>query len=394
LRRFRGGDNNNNNNNNDEYVVGGPKGNCLYTITAVDPLFWILSYFTAAVTTTTNNNNSTEGSITTPKQSWQPLDQMVESFDKLILSCLLSSPDMQQQLQHLLERRNFGFSDNNEDNDIEWYYKFSTEKALEWLTRKQESVQTVLLEQEMAALLVNGSGSNTLTTASTAAESSHGGGAFSAGFVLSTDDTTTTTTTSTSKQQEEQDENNDTTKEQQQERRRQLQQERARTRAREESIQIVCSYLNPTWTSAALAHWKVADGDIDSILHGQQQQRLKRKNENAANNNSNKNGNNNKNKHAKVDDDANASVSSLQESSVSVATGASARDWNASLTRASNPSSSQQKHQKQQQAKSNLSFGAKRLAKTNIKGMKKMSAFFGVAKKTSKTNNKDKEGKE
>lgn len=122
--------------------------NTLHTATPVDPLFWLVFFCS-----TSSNNTSTS--------SWQPLEQLLQTACGNSYYALLSSCLDRNQCSHILETLSMG-----DDDDV--YYKFSWDKTLLWLSRKQEQVLNTLTQQRKNACA---------TTTDT-------GGAFCAGFVL------------------------------------------------------------------------------------------------------------------------------------------------------------------------------------------------------------------
>jgi hypothetical protein len=120
----------------------------LFTFTPVDPLFWILSMFPPPPP----SSKSEEGTSAQPLR-WQPMDQILSTLnlglpDSVIRSLLVTVNSSGEtptgsgwcQLDHLFLRM--------EGGDEETYHKFCPQKALKWLRRKQEAVQQVLTQVE------------------------------------------------------------------------------------------------------------------------------------------------------------------------------------------------------------------------------------------------------
>lgn len=203
---------------------------------------------------------------------WQPLDQLLQDLCDPRVVPYLKNPD------HILA--------TTEMDEV--YYKCSMDKALAWLTKKYSRVEAVLRQQ---AKLAHRS----------ADESAMSNNFCPADEALPTDGTPVTI--------DEQ-------------------------RVRDESLQVVCSYLCPEWQARFLEHMNTDR----SVLSP-------------------------KKKKARI-------------------SGASTEDWNASLTSLATGQGCQappdtKKDQPQTQ-------GIKKLAKVNTKGMKKLGSFF--TKKENKKN--------
>ena len=100
----------------------------LYVITPVDPLFWFLP--TLVDTSTT--------SIRPPV--WEPLSQLLQSFDPVLVSCLSAS-----QWRHVCAELRL-------DTDEEPMVQCSVDQALSWLQRKQAALAAALQQQSASSL--------------------------------------------------------------------------------------------------------------------------------------------------------------------------------------------------------------------------------------------------
>jgi hypothetical protein len=124
-------------------------------------------------------------------------------------------------------------------------------------------------------------------------------------------------------------------------------------RCREESVQVVCTYLNSVWRERFLLHLKLNETVLMSPkkrrqLQLQQQQQ------------------------------ATGSQNNEQASFMPAVT--AAVDWNDVNTAET----------KKAKVEPSITYGAKKLAKVNTKGMKTMSAFFGAKPPSKKENKKPK----
>lgn len=217
---------------------------------------------------------------TTPT-SYQPLSQLMTCIPPEIATSVETS-----QLKHILQVMAIG--------EDELYYKLSVDKTLVWLKRKQEHVQTVLEQQE--------------ATKKRPLEA-----AFAASF-----------------RRPEQSENNAPP----------MKTEAAAvtSMSKEESIQIVCNYINETWTERFLKHCSVSP----SLLQGGTRKRPRQ-------------------------EDVVVSTAATTSGLPAVT-----MDWHNEL---------QQTTQPPKPPPAKLSVAAKKLAKVNTKGMKPMSSFFTIKKK-------------
>lgn len=237
-----------------------------HVMTPIDPLFWLL----------------------TPDwgTSWQPLDQILHAIpSQVVVECL-----DRNQLPHL-------FTKLQDGDDI--YYKFSKPKALRWLQRKQQALETLLKARYLFAKELE-------------SKDAQETGGFVSGFTLggSNEPKESPATTEAAAATEI---------------------KRQHRQAYEDSIQIVCNYLSDQWRSSLFEFLETND----SVLGLMEPEPKPKK--------------------------------------VKVVT-----DWNAVVTGVENPSVKETKAKERP-----ISAGAKRLLKVNTKGIKKMSSFFSVKKKTS-----------
>ena len=301
------------------HIVG--NGN-LYTITEVDPLFFLLPSDLPG-DNNTEEKKSSEDDKHTPQKSkhfqWQPLDQILEPLDGTLRKCL-SLP----QIPHFFASMSLG-------NDDECFYKFSMDKALAWLGRKQAAVERCLLQQAEAKQARRNNHKGTMGKSASSTDE----GAFAAGFHMPSEapaaatETTAEATATTTKE-----EATKTT----------IHAEQRAKKAREESIQIVCSYLNPAWRSRFLAHLQTSP----DVLQSAKQRAAKRI-------------------HAQV---AASEASTTATASTSNTTATASTEW---VQKQAEPPA--------KKPKPSQTVGVARLKKVNTKGMKKMSAFFTVKKK-------------
>jgi ribonuclease H2 subunit B len=232
-------------------VVG--RNNYLHVITPVDPLFWVLPQ------------------CTIKSSQWQPL----------------SLPPIKDiKLETLFSSMNLG--------EDELVYKFSSEKALGWLRRKQERVQTVMEVKQ----------SNLATKRASAVPSN---------FQLAEEDMPKTVSPVSSQETSVPTKN---------------------TRARDESIQLICSYLNAAWIEAFLTHLNESP---DALM------------------------------------DATAAENKRRRVSHEMPVVQAAQDWNLMMSTGISTATTEAESKK---PPIKVSAAIKRLAKVNTKGMKTMNSFF------------------
>jgi len=99
----------------------------LHVATPVDPLFFVLEAFAAA------------------PQKWQPLEQLLVG----VPDCVQESISSPLQYKHLC-------CTNDQLGDDMILYKFQTELALAWLTKKFNAAKQVLLDQQQRGVLSGG----------------------------------------------------------------------------------------------------------------------------------------------------------------------------------------------------------------------------------------------
>lgn len=340
----------------DDYVVG---DGSLYTATPVDPLFWCLTDDNATGNTTTSGNHSAAQS-----QSWQPLEQIVATTFPPHVSDLVMD---KAQYRHVLASMSLAMDSASSDPN-ECFYRFSVAKALVWLTRKQQAVEAVLLQQAVNETA-------TSKAAAALAKEAVNGGAFSDSFQLggqrdecdpkrskspvagslepppavhfdqplsqtgSPENAATTTPTCVSTLQP------------------QSLSVSAQIQAKEESIQVVCQYLRPVWQSRFLEHLEVTESVLETTTERQKRRLVAQQ---ASNN----------------PDAGHSGAPTMTLPTVSTA------DWNERLTQTvSEDTSGNINTISTKRGPPSQTIGAKKLAKVNTKGMKKMSAFFGAAAK-------------
>jgi hypothetical protein len=267
----------------------------LHIMTRIDPLFFILSHL----------------SQTNQQQQWQPLDQL-EIPSGIIVEL--------SQWKHLCIFKNLG-----EDLII---YKFSPERALQWLIKKQEAAFAILHCQLLHS-----------KKHSTQHENLLGGGAFSSTFQLAENETkheepaaleTTTTTTPTTTSSTTTTSHVSCAE---------------RASLKEESVSVVCEYLSDQWQKKVRDHF----GIIPEMLSEKQRTKHKRPRSSWESN--------------PGQDDANQLLAFTMGSSVGSTTFSSKED------------------EVKKMRESGKSAGLKRLAKVNTKGMKSLSTFFGAKKR-------------
>jgi hypothetical protein len=216
-------------------------------------------------------------------------------------------------------------------------YKYSQEKAIKWLVKKQEQVLIILKQQLLHAKQENKTSTQRLI--------SQGGGAFSNTFHLVPPDNDDDTSHCQNNN------NNDKSEVV-------LSSTELQT-AKEQSVQVVCEYLSSEWQTKLLSHLHMSRATVE---HTQ-------------------------------DADSNKTSASLKRSRECWETttpGQCDADNLLQLTMGTgNHTKEEASAAKKQQAKT---AGLKRLAKVNTKGMKTLSSFFGAPKK--KKTNKDNNAKD
>jgi hypothetical protein len=306
---------------NGAYVVG--NGN-LHTVSPVDPLFWFLAVHNHTVVTEGNDKQ---------QQQWQPLEQILadSALDRHIVEAVTD----RKQLGHIFQTMQLPGAEEDEER----YYKFSEPKTLEWLTHKQQRVETVLWQQESHVL----EGKEQQQDASMETENvDSGGGAFSSSFNVAADLQPESAQSSQS--------NEESGKEQ---REKELHQ-----RCREESVQVVCTYLNSVWRERFLLHLKLNETVLMSPKKRRQLQQKEQQQQQQASGSSQKNG---------------------EQAPSFMPAVTAAVDWNDVNTTET---------KKLKVEVPSITYGAKKLAKVNTKGMKSMSSFFGAKPASSKKETK------
>jgi len=187
----------------------------LYVMNVVDPLFFVLA--TAPVETNKTNAR------------WQPLDQ---TLDHLMENAVIRECIFPEQLGNLCQVM------CTEQTDNVAYFKFSPDKAIQWLQKKQTRVYDCLLQQQQQrskrrqALLAKRPKSCASNT---------GGSVSSTFYVPEEEAAPKALTTATS---------NDTIS------------PKMLKQLKMESIQIVCNYLSEEWTTKFLASLEVTEDEV------------------------------------------------------------------------------------------------------------------------------------
>jgi hypothetical protein len=346
----------------------------LYAVTRMDPLFFLLTADRLPLSETTNSSNSGSSSSNSP---WQPLEQILDALqDPALVACLQSHP---RQLQHLFDRLNLGGGSDDDDNDDdECFYKFSVTKALSWLTRKQVVVQQVLLQQQQQ-LQQQADLKNTKQSLQ-GVNATSGGGSFCSTFNLIPDDKDLTLSrhnSETSTISVEQQAAAAALRVQQEQERQRL---RLATRARDESIQIICTYLDDaSWQGAFLQHLQVSDPG--QVLWGKTSH---------STSTTTSIGNNSQNSN-KRPASATAAVTGAAFATASTSSTTQKSNGGSNSSSSSNNGAGHASKKPRQTAKS---AGVKRLEKAAAgknKGLQKMTSFFqAVPKKRKEHNENDK----
>ena len=281
------------------FVVGRRivKDGDLYLINRVDPLFFYLS--TQAIDEKQSGGiNNNDNKQQPQKQSWQPYDQFLEQSK---LPPEVTKVISEKQLQHICVTF---------DND-ELYFKFNVEKTLEWLKKKQERVLESLISQDQ-----RNRKAKEMKYASTGANSTDQmGGSVSANFNFGEPDPAPPSTEKNSSSVTQSD-----------------------TKAlKMESFQIICNYLNQTWSKKFTEHLGCTMEQVTNST-------TKKKDVAGISNESNIGA-----EHVNTEDDMNGS--SAKKAAANKKAIADAR-----------------------------TMGNKRLAKVSTKGMKSIGSFFGAGK--------------
>ncbi|KAL7562958.1 hypothetical protein ACA910_018598 [Epithemia clementina (nom. ined.)] len=308
-------------------VIGNGK---LYLLTPMDPLFFLLPNDDEAMGVNENQPSSTydddnkknnKNKSSGIRLQWQPLDQILSATDPILKSCL----DLSQVL-HLFATLKLG--------PDETFYRFSPQRALTWLVRKMETLQTFLEhQQQQQAKTEQALSSNDSTSFSLS-------GAFAEGFYNPSAGVQTKNEKASSSSGVKDDK---------------IAQQRQR--AKEQSIQILCNYLSESWSTRFLDHIQEAP----SVLLSTKQRAA-----------------------------AAAKRSQSEMASSSLASSSSYNnnnntDWMQAQSQQSQPLLENKKAKKE----TPMSASVKKLATVNTKGMKKMTAFFtSVPSTSSKTKKK------
>lgn len=290
----------------------------LYTITDVDPLFFLLPeerFRDREVKESKNRQeNSRDDSNRRKNNQWQPLDQILDRIDPILRSCV--DPN---QILNLYATMNL--------ESGETFFKFSTERALRWLERKQKALEIFFIDQQHQQ-----ENQQTEKLNSSLVSLRTDGATFAPGFHIPADPHNLV-----QPKQESPTSSNDND----------AKRVELAVQAKEDSIQIICSYLNEEWRNRFLEQVHATG----QVLQGtSQQHRTKR-----------------------------AQASRTEDESIQTAILSESKnnddnfDW-----MQKNSSLQPQKKSKKDTA---MSSGIKKLAKVDTRGMKTMSAFFGASTK-------------
>ena len=186
----------------------------LYTLTDVDPLFFLLPMELDENTSSTGvTGHGSDEMTNNPLHKWQPLDQILSTLDPILKSCVDPA-----QVLHLFAIMQLGPG--------EVFYKFSKGRALTWLTKKQRSVNQFLVEHRKRE-------KESKDSKYSSSLSGGGPGAFAEGFYVPADSRTQQLPVESTKV-------TDVTN--------------LSRLAKEESIQIICGYLSHEWRALFLDH--------------------------------------------------------------------------------------------------------------------------------------------
>lgn len=369
-------------------VVGGrtgrpPRAPLLYVATRVDPLFFLLARHepppsrqdTATVTATNPTpSSSSQSSLLLPRRSWQPWDQIRREYQDSYsdsnhnnnsknnddqwsssMSLAYQLVDEKQLQGHFYKRYHVNTNNDhdNNNNDDETFYQFCPTKALRWLTRKQDAVlaqwwRTVPPRPETKDHPLR------QAVPATTISPGHAGSSHESTAITTTVTTTVTPSCDTSSAAPYEWAPHATTAD--------------RETAREESIQIVASYLNAAWRKCFYHHVN-ADACSSLVDHD----------------NDNKEKDNRLLPSPSRQTSLAAAMTSTRDHLEYYTTGNMSLNMAMASQHARNSSSSSSnsrcRHGEPEAKKIKTSAAAKQLEKVNTKGMKKMSAFFTVKKK-------------
>ena len=275
----------------------------LYIINRIDPLFFYLA-----------TQSIDDGQQQPKKQSWQPYQQFLEE-SKLpgeVTECI-----SEEQIQHVC---------STFDND-ELYFKFSEDRALKWLQKKQERLLESLVGQAQRREEVNGK------------KNSNGidfddplGGSVSSNFNFGSKPVAATTPVATASPTQQ--ENSKTTTTTISSHNKQSDDDAKLLKM--DSLQIICNYLNEGWSKKFMEHLGHAIEEVTTS--GIKQSR----NSSVVSPDIGKNGRNNFEQEEEAKNSIAANKNAVSASSRTV--------------------------------------GNKRLAKVSTKGMKSIGSFFGAGK--------------
>lgn len=190
----------------------------IYVINRIDPLFFYLATQSIDEQTQTQegiNSDKSSNGTQPKKQSWQPYDQFLEQSK---LPREIANVISEEQIQHIC------LTFDNE----ELYFKFDVDKALAWLQKKQERVLESLVRQDQRRQKSNEKNSNA------AKDNDQAGGSISANFNFGKP---TPVVAAPAVQENSQAAS------------------QLDTHAlKMESFQIICNYLNETWSKKFIEH--------------------------------------------------------------------------------------------------------------------------------------------
>jgi hypothetical protein len=181
----------------------------IYVINRIDPLFFYLA------TQSIDEGTQTQGRTPPKKQSWQPYDQFMEQSK---LPGEIANVISEEQIQHIC------LTFDNEER----YFKFNVDKALAWLQKKQERVLKALIRQDQRRKTNNEKNRNA------AKDNDQAGGSISANFNFGKPTPVAAAPAVQENSKAASQPDTDALK--------------------MESFQIICNYLNETWSKKFIEH--------------------------------------------------------------------------------------------------------------------------------------------
>ena len=363
-------------------VVGGrtgrpPRAPLLYVATRVDPLFFLLARHepppsredTATVTNPTpSSSSSSSSSLLLPRRSWQPWDQIRREYQDSYsdsnhnnknnddpwsssISLAYQLVDEKQLQGHFYKRYHVNTNNDHNNNNNETFYQFCPTKALRWLTRKQDAVLAQWWKSVPPRPETKDHPQRQAVPATTISPG-QAGGSHESTAITNTVTTTVTPSCDTSSAAPYEWAPHATTAD--------------REAAREESIQIVASYLNAAWRKCfyhhvnAVACSSLVDDDDDNNEKEKDNRLLPSPSRQTS---------------------LATAMTSTRDHLEYYTTGNMSLNMVTASQHARSSSNSRCRHGEPEAKKIKTSAAAKQLEKVNTKGMKKMSAFFTVKKK-------------